>query len=224
VLGIHGLTRLLREPLLRWLGITALGITVLFMVTGGRPYYIAGVFPLLWAASAVAIEAGTARRWWRWVATWPVYALTVVGLGIANVLPIAPIATHADKPLAIGNFQRDEIGWPEMVEDVERVAPPGAVVVADSYWASSAVDVLTDLPSYGYSRGPGYWGPPPEANVPVVFVGDPTAIAPYFTDVERVGALDNDRRVNNLSQGTLIFLLDGRTAPWADIWADIRRL
>ncbi|WP_312858248.1 glycosyltransferase family 39 protein [Pseudonocardia pini] len=224
VLGIHGLGRLLRHPLYRWLGITALGTAVLFMVTGGRPYYIAGVFPLLWAASAVAIEAGTAQRWWRWVATWPMYALTVVGLGFANVLPISPIASHADRPLAVGNFQRDEIGWPEMVADVERVAPPGAIVVGESYWSSSAVEVLSELPAYGYSRGPAYWGPPPEADTPVVFVGDPAEIGRYFGEVRQVGVLDNDRRVANLSQGTPILLLEGRNAPWAEIWAEIRRL
>src|SRR5690606_39218668 len=75
VLGVVGLVRLLRTPELRFLGVTALGVSLLFMVAGGRPYYIAGVLPLLWAAGAARVERVRPAAWWRWVPTWPVYAL-----------------------------------------------------------------------------------------------------------------------------------------------------
>src|SRR5690606_17248695 len=80
VLGVVGLVRLLRTPELRFLGVTALGVSLLFMVAGGRPYYIAGVLPLLWAAGAARVERVRPAAWWRWVPTWPVYALTAAAV------------------------------------------------------------------------------------------------------------------------------------------------
>lgn len=58
----------------------------------------------------------------------------------------------------------------------------------------------------------------------MVFVGDPTALAPAFDSATQVGALDNDVRVANLTQGIPIFLLEGRREPWAQIWASVRHL
>ncbi|WP_232660500.1 ArnT family glycosyltransferase [Pseudonocardia sp. TRM90224] len=232
VLAVHGVGLLLRDPALRYLGITAVGVTVLFMVTGGRPYYIAGMFPLLWAASAAGIQRRRPAVWWRWVPTWPVYALTAVLLVVMNILPIRPVSDFADQPLVIGNFQLDEVGWPETVADVvaaHDALPPGererAVVVTSSYWTVAAMQMYApQLPSYSPSRGAAWFATPPEDSGAVVFVGDPKRLAGAFTQVEQVGVLDNDQRINNMNQGRPIFLLEGRTRPWVDIWAEIRHL
>jgi hypothetical protein len=231
-LGTAGLVRLLRTPDLRFLGVTTLGVAALFVLTGGRPYYIAGMLPLLWAAGAVRVEEVRPGVWWRWIPTWPVYALTVTAIVLGNVLPFAPVTAHADQPLQIGNFQRDEIGWPAMVADVQaahRALPPDvardAVVVTDSYWTSSAVEVLApELRVYGYQRGAAWFGVPPEDSGAVVFVGEPDALADAFTRVTRVGVLDNDVRVANLVQGTPIHLLEGRKVPWAQLWERVRHI
>jgi hypothetical protein len=232
VLGVYGIVRLLRAPDLRFLAVTALGVAVLFMLVGGRPYYLAGLLPMLWAAGAAGVEQHRPAVWWRWVPTLPVYAVTVLLLGLGNVLPIQPVSAHADKPLMIGNFQLDEIGWPQMVADVQaayRALPPDAardaVVVSGDYWSYSAVQYFaSELRSYSYSRGAGWFGVPPEDSRAVVFIGDPTEVAPAFDSVRQVGALDNDVRVNNLAQGTPIFLLEGRSRPWAPLWQDVRHL
>ncbi|WP_308282843.1 glycosyl transferase, family 39 [Pseudonocardia nigra] len=229
VLAVHGTAALLRDRAYRFLGLTVLGVVVLFLVTGGRPYYVAGLFPLVWAASATAIERRRPAVWWRWVPTWPVYALsTLVVLGVLHVLPIKPVSAHADQPLQIGNFQRDEIGWPEMVEDVvaaHRAAPPGTVVVAGSYWTVSAIQQYApDLPSYSPHRGAAFFGAPPEDSGAVLLVGDPSPLVPAFTSVRQVGALGNGQRVANLTQGTPIFLLEGRTRPWAELWRETRSM
>ncbi len=232
VLAVHGTIRLLRDPQLRFLGITVLGVTAVFMATGGRPYYVLGMFPLIWAASAVGIERDRPAIWWRWVPTWPVYLLSavlVIGIG---VLPVYPASTHADQPLQIGNFQRDEIGWPEMVADVVAVhdaLPPDtardAIVVTGDYWTVSAIQQYApQLRSYSAHRGAAWFGTPLEDSGAVLYVGDPTALAPAFTTVTRVGALDNDQRVANLAQGAPIFLLEGRTAAWSDLWPTIRHM
>lgn len=232
VLGVVGVVRLLRSPELRFLGVTALGVTLLFMLTGGRPYYICGLLPLVWAAGAASVERRRPAVWWRWVPTWPVYALTAAVLLLVNVLPIRPASVHADQPLQIGNFQRDEIGWPAVVADVQaayRALPPDAardaVVVTGDYWTYSAVQHFApELPSYSFARGAAWFGTPPEGSGTVVFVGDPSAIAPAFRTVTRVGELDNDERVANLVQGTPIHVLDGRQVPWERLWASARHL
>jgi hypothetical protein len=232
VLGVVGIARLLATPEHRFLALSALGVAVLFMLVGGRPYYVAGVLPLLWAAGAVRAEQPGASVWWRWVPTWPNYAITAAALLALNVLPIAPVSAHADQPLQIGNFQRDEIGWPEMVPDVQdafRALPPAlardAVVVTGDYWSLSALQHFApELPSYGFHRGAAWFGTPPEDSGAVVLVGDPTALAPAFARVTQVGVLDNDQRVANLAQGTPIFLLEGRQVPWSQLWESVRHL
>ena len=65
---------------------------------------------------------------------------------------------------------------------------------------------------------------PPEGSDTVVLVGDPTPLAGAFRTVTRVGTLDNDLRVNNLTQGTPIFVLDGRTVAWDQLWRRVRHL
>jgi hypothetical protein len=233
VLAVHGTVRLLRDPMFRFLGITVLGVTAIFMATGGRVYYVIGMFPMLWAVSAVAIERGDAARWWRWLASWPAYAVSaVVILAVLHPLPIKPVSWLADQSVQIGNFQLDEIGWPEEVADVSAAytaLPPDvardAVVETGDYWTVSAVqEYAPQLRSYSFARGAAYFGAPPEDSGAVLFVGDPTSLAPYFPTITQVGMLDNDQRVNNLTQGTPIFLLQSRTAPWAQIWAAVRHL
>ncbi|WP_246170330.1 glycosyltransferase family 39 protein [Pseudonocardia hierapolitana] len=232
VLGVIGVVRLLRVPEHRFLGVTALGVALLFMVAGGRPYYIAGVLPLLWAAGAARVEQVRPAAWWRWTTTWPAYALTAGALLVVNVLPVQPASMHADQPLQIGNFQRDEIGWPAMVADVQaacRALPPDvardAVVVTGDYWSYSAVQKFApELPSFSFSRGAAWFGTPPEESGAVVFVGDPTAIIGAFRTGTWIGRLDNDERVANLAQGTPIYLLEGRRVPWAQLWESARRL
>lgn len=232
VLGVVGLVRLVRTPRHRFLGLTALGVALLFMLAGGRPYYIAGLLPLLWAAGAAHVERQRPAAWWRWVPTWPVYAVTAAALLFGNVLPIQPVSVHADQPLQIGNFQRDEIGWPAMVADVQavhRALPPGeardAVVVTGDYWSYSAVRMYApELRTFSFSRGAAWFGTPPEESGTVVFVGDPSTIASAFTTVTRAGELDNDEGVANLAQGTPVHVLDGRRLPWAQLWEAARKL
>ncbi|SFT65713.1 Dolichyl-phosphate-mannose-protein mannosyltransferase [Actinopolyspora lacussalsi subsp. righensis] len=59
VLGGYGLWRLLRAEETRpyrFLGWSAVGVLVVFLAVGGKPYYVAGVFPALWAAGALGFQ------------------------------------------------------------------------------------------------------------------------------------------------------------------------
>ena len=62
----YGLWRLLRSPELRpyrFLGWTFVGLAVLFLVTGGRFYYVAGLVASLLAAGAVELQRRKPTRW-----------------------------------------------------------------------------------------------------------------------------------------------------------------
>ena len=115
------------------------------------------------------------------------------------------------------------------IEAAYRALPPDvarrAVVVTGDYWTVSAVQYFDpELPAYSPSRGAAWFGTPPEDSGAVIYVGDPTALVPYFDKVTKVGALDNDQNVNNLTQGSPIFLMEGRHQPWTQIWASVRHL
>jgi hypothetical protein len=99
------------------------------------------------------------------------------------------------------------------------------VVVSGDYWSYSAVQYFEpELRSYSFSRGAAWFGVPPEDSGAVIFVGDESEVPAGFGRVTRVGALDNDVRVNNLAQGEPILLLEDRTRPWSELWAESRHL
>ncbi|HEX2298018.1 MAG TPA: glycosyltransferase family 39 protein [Pseudonocardiaceae bacterium] len=115
VLVCYGLWRLLRAPELRpyrFLGTTMLGVTAIMLAANGRPYYVSGLYAVLWAVAAVELQRHRPAIWWRWIPTWPVYALSA--LVAVSGLPWQPVSWHANQPRNVINFQLDEIGWPQL--------------------------------------------------------------------------------------------------------------
>ena len=185
----YGLWRLLRSPELRsyrFLGWTFVGMVVLFLVTGGRFYYLAGLMAPLLAAGAVESQRREPARWWRWVLTWPIYALSAI---IAlTALPVLP----ASWPTSARLVALTSLGWPELADQVAGAylaLPPAtqrtSAVIAEWYWDASALD------RYGPARGlphpfsphRGYWyfGAPPDAVDTVLFIGSDRHLpAPVF--------------------------------------------
>ncbi|WP_410651082.1 ArnT family glycosyltransferase [Amycolatopsis sp. cmx-4-54] len=231
ILVCYGLWRLLRSERLRpyrFLGWTALGVLALFVLANGRYYYAAGMFAPLFAAAAVEIEAGQASKYWRWLATWPVYLLAAV-IAIPQALPVLPRAQLASAPMwARPIFATEEVGWREITESVARVYrtvpdPSRTGVVAAKYWQASAIDHYgpelglpsPSSPNRGYVTLPR----PPESARDILFVGnDPSMLVPYFTQVREVGALDNGAGIQNVSQGMKIWLAAGRNGTWDTVW------
>jgi hypothetical protein len=231
VLALYGLWRLLRSGRLRpyrFLGWTALGVLAVFVAANGRYYYSAGMFAPLFAAAAVEIEAGQASKWWRWITTWPVYAVAAL-IAIPMSLPILPQSSLKDAPAwAHPIFADEEIGWPEMTASVARIYrempdPPRTGIITAKYWQASAIDHFgpeLGLPSPSSpNRGYVTLSRPPESARDILFVGnDPSGLVPYFTEVRRIGAVDNGLGIQNVSQGMKIWLATGRTGPWDTVW------
>src|SRR5438309_10418207 len=92
---VSGLMRLLRDPLLRWaraIGVAYVVLVAVFFFTGGKPYYTAGLFPVLLAAGAPAtvwwLRRGATRLRQAMFAT--AVVLTASGT-VLITLPVVPV-------------------------------------------------------------------------------------------------------------------------------------
>lgn len=229
----YGAWRLLRSPELRsyrFLGWTFVGLVVLFLVTGGRFYYVAGLVALLLAAGAVELQRRAPARWWRWVLTRPVYVLSAA---IALItLPVLPVSW----PTPARTVSLATLGWPELTDTVAgayRALPPATqrttAVVAESYWDASALDrygSVRGLPRpFSPHRGYWYFGAPTDEVDTVLFVGaDPTYLHRYFTEVRQVATVTSGPVVTFTSLATPVWLCTGQRAPWTQLWPQLRRL
>ncbi|MBP2473967.1 4-amino-4-deoxy-L-arabinose transferase-like glycosyltransferase [Crossiella equi] len=233
VLLVFGLLRLLRAPALRpyaFLGWAFLGVVALFLATGGRPYYVCGLFPVLWAAGAVEASRLRLAAWWRWSLTVPAALVSAAAMVFIG-LPLRPVESAAGRG-STDFIATHSVGWEELADQVaaaHRNAPPGTAVITNGYWTASALAYFG--PARGlpdpYSRSRGYWyfGTPPESAHSVLFVGRAQELlARNFTEVRQVGVVDTRLGGNTAAQDTPLYLATGRTRSWARLWPEMRKL
>ncbi|HEY0578274.1 MAG TPA: glycosyltransferase family 39 protein [Pseudonocardia sp.] len=241
---VAGLYRFARDPALRPYRAIAVAYPVLaavFLVTGGKPYYLAGLYPVLLAAGAEPT-----LRWVR-AGRSAVQARLRVGLLAAAValslavnavlmLPLVPARQLAGTPIVAINYDAGEtLGWPEFTRTLAGVAAalPGAerataIVLAGNYGEAGAVDrfgaELAVPPAYSGYHGYGDWGPPPESSGTTIAVGYPEErLREWFGSVELAARIDNGVGVPNDEQGRPVWLCRNRLAPWAAIWPTLLR-
>jgi len=125
----------------RVLGITYVVFLVTMMLMKAKNYYLAPIYPVLFAAGGVAVEAWLERRAWTRGRMWPQTAMATVlvvitAIGAFALLPIL----SPEKLLAFQHFLRissaktevahdgpleqrlgDQFGWPELVAEVARI-------------------------------------------------------------------------------------------------------
>lgn len=138
--AIAGVVSLIRDRALRPLGWTIVGTVLAYFVLGGKSYYALPVVVLALAAGSIPLD-----RW-----------LTPKRLGIAgavfvavdlvalpNLLPVLPLRTAERHGVisARGDYQ-SEIGWPDYVRQVERLAGGADVIVAANYGEAGALELF----------------------------------------------------------------------------------
>nr|HEV7955068.1 glycosyltransferase family 39 protein [Candidatus Acidoferrales bacterium] len=169
----------------RVLGATFLVFFAVLMIMKGKDYYLAPIYPMLFAAGGVYWEKLTEVRW-RWIRV--AMPVIVIGLGIVAaplVLPILPPEKIVPYMNAIGvpvsrtengmdallpQHFADEFGWPEMVEKVAQVynSLPAderakTAILAGDYGGAGAIDFFGSR--YGLPKSISghqnyfYWGP-----------------------------------------------------------------
>ncbi len=169
----------------RFLGFTYVVFLGAMMALKGKDYYVAPIYPILFAAGGVFWELLTALR-----VRWLRYALplTVLGAGISSapiVLPILPpdkvvpyievMGGHVERTETgmksiLPQYFADEFGWEEMVKKVAEVydsLPPKqrakTGILAGNYGGAGAIDFFG--PKYGLPKAISghqnyyYWGP-----------------------------------------------------------------
>ncbi len=227
-----GLVVLWREPRLRSLALAYPVLALVFLLTGGKPYYLAGLYPLLLAAGA-----SPAVRWLqRGLRRTPLLVGALVLSAAASAvlgLPVLPADRLGGSPVvALNEDAAETVGWPRLVATVAEAheqAGSRAVLLTENYGEAGAIDRYG--PAHGLPRAHsghnGYadWGPPPEQDLPVVAVGFPAAeLAGWFGDCQLAAVLDNGLDVDNEEQGQPVHLCTQRRSAWSLLWPDIRRL
>lgn len=118
---LAGLWQLLRAPALerfRFLGWAWITLAMVFIVTSGKPYYLAGLFPVLLGAGAIAVDRWLNRGGTR-VRT-SLLALALATSAIVSVTLALPVLPTRDLgPVLAANADIGEtVGWPELVRTV----------------------------------------------------------------------------------------------------------
>ena len=219
---ITGLVRLWRDLRLRCLAVTFGVLLVAFLVLGGKPYYLAGLFPLLLAAGAQPVV----DKAWRWV---PAVALVLSLPVLVLTLPLLPV--RATGPVIDVNYDVGEtIGWPMIVDQVAAAhaqLPSGTVIVASNYGEAGAVDhygPALGLPS-AYSGHNAYadWGRP-AGSVPALVIGvDEDVLRRVCGELRTLDHLRTPYDVDNDEDGTaLTYCIPAQ--PWRQIWSSFVRV
>lgn len=185
---LSGLVWTLRDRRWRTLGLTFLVYFVLMEVAHAKNYYVFPIYPMLFAAGAVAIES-----WLRNRAAWT--RVAVIAVILLATIPVIPLFTWMLPPERLLAYQdavgfkpakaevhhqsllmqpiADQFGWPEMARQVAEIynsLPPEeraqTGIWAGNYGEAGAINQFG--PQYGlptaYSRHQNhwYWGPPPQ--------------------------------------------------------------
>ena len=208
---------------------------MIFVATGGKAYYLGGMYPVL-----VAAGAEPAILWLHRSRPKRRRALLVVGLVVSAAeaavftLPVTPVANLHKTSLAydVG----ETVGWPAVVAEIaaayrQMPVPSGGTVaiLGSNYGESGAVDRYgprDGLPhAYGVHMGYWYWGPPPPSATSVLAVGfDPLQVGGFCKDPVLVTHLDNHLGVHNDEQGAPVWSCTSLRAPWKALWPGLRNI
>jgi hypothetical protein len=206
-----------------------------FLISGGKVYYLAGIYPVLLAAGAEPtlrwLRRG--RRRLRRIALALALVLSALS-SVAIALPVAPL-----HDLHKTSFEYDigeTVAWPTYVREIATAwnrlpasVRAHAAILTSNYGEAGAVDRYRPglgLPTaYSGHMGFWYWGPPPASATSVLGVGfDPGYLQRFFATVRLVSRLNNHLQVNNDEQHAPLWFASGLRESWHQIWPKFKDL
>lgn len=237
---IAGLVRLFRNrpgPGGRALAVAYVVLLVVIVATGGKPYYVAGMFALLVAAGAQPAADWMRRGRARLRTTLLGAALVLSLTNIYITLPVVPAAELTGSGVLAANYDAGEtVGWPAFVAEIAAVyhqLPParrsGAVVLGSNYGEAGAAQHFgpaDGLPAaYGVHNAYWYWGPPPASAATAVAVGFGRSQLSRICGSLRLAArLINHLNVPDDEQGAPVWVCSDLRMSWAAAWPGLRYL
>jgi len=221
-----------------------------FLFSNGKTYYLAPVYPVMFAAGALALEQFTlklSRRRLRPAII--VLLLATSGPGIPFALPVLPVENFVSysRRLGIGpvaaeririeslpQYYADQFGWEEMAETVARVYEglPEAErkecgIFAQNYGEASAINY------FGRKRGlpPAVcghnsywlWGPGEKSGSIIIIIGcDAEDYTDHYSEVTEAGRINN-KYAMPYESNLPVFVCRGPLASIRDIWPRIKQ-
>lgn len=237
----------------RLLGWTYVVFFALLFALEGKNYYLAPVYPMLFAAGAVAVDAALDRwartRGRRWPKAVIVAVVVAAGAALAPLtLPILPPERYVAYEKALGitppktevghrgalpQHFGDRFGWPELVAEVARIyhALPAedrarAAIFANNYGEAGAVNLF----------GPQYGLPPAVSAHQTHFLWGPRANTGEVLIVLQDDRADLERICTSVEEAGAhfhpwgmaeennpIFICRGLTPPLAEMWPRLKK-
>ncbi|QIS15060.1 ArnT family glycosyltransferase [Nocardia arthritidis] len=228
----YGLWWLWRNRSYRAFAATYVLMFLLYLGTGGKAYYLGGMYPILLAAASVPLARWLGTRRIRWAAVGSVAAVSAVFAAIL-FLPVLPLTALRDSPvLAINHDVGETVGWPEFVRrigDVRAGLGPDVAIVTGNYGEAGAIERFgaqyhLPTPHSGHNAY-WWWGPPSDSAREIITVGLPReGFARYCNDIELAGTIDNAEGIKNNERGKPIYVCHGLNASWSEIWPKAKHL
>jgi hypothetical protein len=231
----------------RVLGVTFLIFFTTLLILRGKDYYVAPIYPMMFAGGAVATESWLTRRRWACARLWPKFALVtaIVLLGGILIPLLTPMLsperylayehtihihftkTEVHESSALPQFFADQFGWRLMVSQVSDIynsLPPDertkTGIFTGNYGEAGAVNLFG--PAYGlpraYSRHQNYWYWGP----PPVAYTNLIVVEWSFEDVRdnctSWQAFDHYERFGMAEENTPIYLCRGAKFDIQKVW------
>ena len=250
-LWIAGLWRLSTRsatPELRVFPIAYAVMAAIFVAWHGKAYYLAALYPTLFAAGAVAFEAWFAQRLWRAIVVLVVIVSGLVTLPIvlpilppddvvrySRALGLAPSRTAAERGAqsVLPQYLADMFGWREMAAQVSAVyqALPAAdrqraIFFGRNYGQAAALDVygpaLQGPPAISGHNSYFLWGPKGfDGSVMIMVGGDVARLGQQYGDIQIAGRIESPYAMP-AETNIPIYVLRSPRAPLAKIWPTLK--
>jgi hypothetical protein len=230
----------------RFLGWAYLFVLAIFIVMGGKSYYVLPVYPVLMAAGGVALERFFVAPSRRWMAVAFPALLIVAGLvtlpfGVpvlpvdtflryTKLLPYAnSVKTERDATTELPQLYADMFGWENMaaqIANVYRALPQseqaGCAILAGNYGEAGAIDHFgpaLGLPAAISGHNSYYfWGPRAYTGSCVILFGERAdELKDLFADARLVGAI-TDPHAAVAERNVRVYVCRKPRAPLAEMW------
>jgi len=212
----------------------------LFAIAKGRGYYVAPVYPMLYAAGSVTGErwVGSLSTVWSRIVRIATFALLAVGgvFAAAIVIPFNPVISANNLQLRINGDLREEIGFTDLVKEVARIRdslPPeqrqNLAIITGNYGETGAVDLYG--PAYGLPQAisgtntawyRGYGNPAPQTLIAVGL--SPEFLNEHFQSCRIAGHDGNPYGIKNEESidHPDIYVCGPPRESWPAFWSDFQ--